>query len=586
MRNPLQIGNVLTIAALLASCADQVPSPTAPKARFETAAASGGPTLIGSDSFTRLVTGGWGTADIGGNWGVSTSDPTVFQVDGAQGLIVAPSSSPRTAVLTGVDGTDVTGLVSFSIDRAPDNPSRFYTIEVYARRSTNGDNYYRYRVRAFGTGAMDVRAEKRISGASTWLTDNQTIPTQWQAGAKFWVRWEVTGSSPTTGLRMRVWRDGDVEPFAWQIETSVDEPGLDVGQATALRAAGPSADQVNFPVTFAFDDFEYLLRDPNNRPPIAEAGGPYTGTPGSTILFDGSASSDPDGDLNLTYAWNFGDGTGGTGAMPSHSYASAGEYVVTLTMTDSWGRTGLPDSAAVTINPENPNQLVVDRFSRVEPVGWGRPEVGGSWYEGGGSNINAFQVNGSQGLIIAQNKSPRNAVAREGYGLNVTGIVSVSIDVAPDVPTRFYTIQTYARRNDRGGDGENYYRYRVRAFGDGRMDLRIELCNALGHCAIGTQPDGTSTWLTPNTRIPVVWEPGAKYWIRWECYGTNPSTVVAMKVWRDGTAEPAEPQVSATVAQPDLDIIGTTGVRVQPPSDQVTFPITFTFDDLEYLIRN
>ncbi|MGD8394257.1 MAG: PKD domain-containing protein [Candidatus Eiseniibacteriota bacterium] len=69
------------------------------------------------------------------------------------------------------------------------------------------------------------------------------------------------------------------------------------------------------------------------QPPEAVAGGPYTGTAGQEVTFDGSGSSDPDGTI-VSYAWEFGDGTSGSGAMPTHSYASAGTYTVTLTVTD------------------------------------------------------------------------------------------------------------------------------------------------------------------------------------------------------------------------------------------------------------
>ncbi|RZQ63647.1 PKD domain-containing protein [Amycolatopsis suaedae] len=55
--------------------------------------------------------------------------------------------------------------------------------------------------------------------------------------------------------------------------------------------------------------------------------------------FDGSASSDPDGSI-ASYAWDFGDGKSGEGATPSHSYATAGEYTVKLTVTDNEGKTG------------------------------------------------------------------------------------------------------------------------------------------------------------------------------------------------------------------------------------------------------
>src|SRR5438034_11342156 len=60
-----------------------------------------------------------------------------------------------------------------------------------------------------------------------------------------------------------------------------------------------------------------------NHPPTALPGGPYTGTEGTAVSFDGSGSSDPDGDA-LTYAWSFGDGATGTGVRPTHAYANNG----------------------------------------------------------------------------------------------------------------------------------------------------------------------------------------------------------------------------------------------------------------------
>lgn len=54
------------------------------------------------------------------------------------------------------------------------------------------------------------------------------------------------------------------------------------------------------------------------------------------VAFDGSASADPDGVI-ADYAWDFGDGTSGSGATAVHAFASPGTYAVRLTVTDDAG---------------------------------------------------------------------------------------------------------------------------------------------------------------------------------------------------------------------------------------------------------
>ena len=60
--------------------------------------------------------------------------------------------------------------------------------------------------------------------------------------------------------------------------------------------------------------------------------------PSLTCSFDGTGSHDAEGAL-AGYAWTFGDGGTATGPSPSHTYATAGVYNVTLTVTDGNGAT-------------------------------------------------------------------------------------------------------------------------------------------------------------------------------------------------------------------------------------------------------
>jgi streptogramin lyase len=100
-------------------------------------------------------------------------------------------------------------------------------------------------------------------------------------------------------------------------------------------------------------------------PPVANAGGPYTGTAGAGVSFNGGGSKDPQGQA-LTYAWNFGDGCAvqsngyscATGATPSHTYSQATQiagqssttYTVTLTVQNTGGFSGQSGTTAVIQN--------------------------------------------------------------------------------------------------------------------------------------------------------------------------------------------------------------------------------------------
>ncbi|MBU1941004.1 MAG: PKD domain-containing protein, partial [Candidatus Thermoplasmatota archaeon] len=68
--------------------------------------------------------------------------------------------------------------------------------------------------------------------------------------------------------------------------------------------------------------------------PIANANGPYIGLTSGLVHFDGSKSYDPDGTI-VNYTWDFGDGSKGYTASPTHLYPNEGEYTVTLTVKDN-----------------------------------------------------------------------------------------------------------------------------------------------------------------------------------------------------------------------------------------------------------
>ena len=76
-----------------------------------------------------------------------------------------------------------------------------------------------------------------------------------------------------------------------------------------------------------------ILATVTDRPPVAALSLTGTQAHGSVLTFDAGASTDPDGQV-VSYAWDFGDGTRATGSRVAHTYATAGSYTATVTVTD------------------------------------------------------------------------------------------------------------------------------------------------------------------------------------------------------------------------------------------------------------
>ena len=81
----------------------------------------------------------------------------------------------------------------------------------------------------------------------------------------------------------------------------------------------------------------YFVSNGTNHNPVASpSASPLSGPSPRAVTFDGTGSTDQDSDT-LSYAWNFGDGATGTGAIAYHTYTTGGLYTATLTVTDGKG---------------------------------------------------------------------------------------------------------------------------------------------------------------------------------------------------------------------------------------------------------
>lgn len=133
----------------------------------------------------------------------------------------------------------------------------------------------------------------------------------------------------------------DLKPFVANAATSI----------TVATRNPSNDDNIFFASFFLTVEASVIVNPPANLPPVANPGGPYAGAEGSAISFNGTGSSDPDGDA-LTYAWDFeNDGIpDATTATASHTYADNGLYTAKLTVNDGKGGS---DSKPVTVTVSN-----------------------------------------------------------------------------------------------------------------------------------------------------------------------------------------------------------------------------------------
>jgi PKD repeat protein len=102
----------------------------------------------------------------------------------------------------------------------------------------------------------------------------------------------------------------------------IDEPqvynrALTDAEVLAIYEAGPAG----------------LCLPSNEGQPTARIAAPAAWSEGDVVQFDGTGSSTDPAGGSLTFAWDFGDGSTGTGPTPTHVYGDDGPYSVTLTVT-------------------------------------------------------------------------------------------------------------------------------------------------------------------------------------------------------------------------------------------------------------
>ena len=191
-----------------------------------------GTSTVVTDSFARTVSGGWGSADVGGTWSIA-SGTADFSVGTGRGTVVVSSTRGERVALLPASAADLDARYVVSFSAKP--PSGGVFSYLLARRQSGGAHL---RVGAFVDAAGGVALRGQTNSGAYLFADVATGLT-YTAGTPLTVRVSVTGSNPTT-VRAKVWPSSGTEPSTWAVTATTSATGLQGTGTIGFRASSTS----------------------------------------------------------------------------------------------------------------------------------------------------------------------------------------------------------------------------------------------------------------------------------------------------------------------------------------------------------
>ncbi len=431
--------------------------------------------------------------------------------------------------------------------------------------------------------------------------------------------------------------DGTIESYAWDFGDGVTATGV---TASHTYTAGGTF-TVSLTVTdnqgatkTSTQDVEII--SPNQAPQASFT----AATQFLEVTVDGSGSSDADGTI-ASYAWDFGDGSTGTGATDSHAYAAAGSYTVTLQVTDNEGGQAATTKQVTVGANQAPTAAFTSSVSQLTASvdASGSTDADGSvasyaWDFGDGASgtgetdSHSYAATGTYTVTLTVTD---DADATDTASADVT--VTAPTVVAADAFAR--TVATGWGSADTGGAwsipwgsssfsvgggkgqmtvpaGSGYYSY-LSSVSNANNDLRISVSPDKGATGggqylsvIGRSVDGAGDY---RAKLRLMSNGGATLYltrkisggaeillasqavsmtpvaagdtlnIRFQVEGTG-TTALRAKVWK-GATEPTSWTATSTDSTAALQTAGSVGVYTYMSGSASNGPVVFAYDDLE-----
>jgi PKD repeat protein len=179
-----------------------------------------------------------------------------------------------------------------------------------------------------------------------------------------------------------------------------------------------------------------------NRPPVARLTvSPGNGTAPLVVTADATASSDPDGRI-ASAKINFGDGVVVTGLKASHSYSKAGNYTVTVVVTDDRGANS---SATATVSvsahaPPSVGVAVTAASGRAPLAVWATVNASGK-----GAAVSTVTINWGDGTTPSSGSRATHTYWKQG-SFRITAIATDSLGATSSATATVYVTKIQLRR--------------------------------------------------------------------------------------------------------------------------------------------
>ncbi len=384
----------------------------------------------------------------------------------------------------------------------------------------------------------------------------------------------------------------------------------------------------------------YQLATTGTAPNLAPTAAFTSAVSNLGVSLDATGSSDADGTI-ASYAWDFGDGATGTGQTATHTYATAGTYPVSLTVTDDDGATGTATSQVTAVDPPAnvaPTAAFTaavwglgvsvdasgssDTDGTIASYGWdfgdgatGTGATATHTYAAAGTYTVALTVtddDGATGTIthdVTAVDPPVGVLAQDGFARTVAngwGNADLGGAWTTSGTASLFSVDGTAGRHtlNAGATAGSFLtgvsatdtEVQVTVSAD-RVPSATTFLHVMGR-RVGTQAytarlrlaaDGSvQLHVTRGNGTPVAggvvagltFAAGDQLQVRLQVEGTSPTTVRA-KVWRVGTAEPAtwgETMTDNTIAE--LQTAGGLGLQSYTGGTSANPPLVVSYDNL------